>query len=387
MRVIVFGADGYLGWPLSLRLASRGHEVLMVDNLFTRRAVTEVGSDSAFPLPEPYKRVENAKKEAGVELKFQMGDVKDYEFVEQTIRDFKPDAAVDFAEQRSAPYSMIDVYHSVYTVENNVRGTINLIYAISKVNPDIHFLKMGTMGEYGTPSYPILESPEVEVEIGGKKDVISFPKKGGSYYHWSKVFDTYLLLWSLKDLGKLNRVTDIMQGPVYGTRTEEIKSEGVRTRFDFDEVWGTVVNRFCVEAVLGMPLSPYGKGEQKRGFLSLEDSMRALTALLENPPDGYRVVNQIHEVYSVNQIAEMVKKAGQSLGLNVEVQHVKNPRVEAEVHEYDVESKVLPQLGATPVKRMDEEVKLIIEDLIPYKSRLEKFRNSIMPRTDWKKGR
>ncbi len=387
MRVIVFGGDGYLGWPLSLRLAARGHDVLIVDNLFTRRAVVEVGSDSAFPIPSPDKRVENAKKEAGVNVSFQVGDVRDYDFVEETIRDFSPDAVVDFAEQRSAPYSMVDVYHSLHTVENNVKGTINMIYAISKVNPEIHFLKMGTMGEYGTPSYPILESPEVEVEIKGKKDKIMFPKKGGSYYHWSKVFDTYLIYWSLKDLGILSRVTDIMQGPVYGTRTQEIYSEGVRTRFDFDEVWGTVVNRFCVEAVLGIPLTPYGKGEQKRGFLSLEDSMRALTALLENPPEGYRVVNQIHEVYSVNQIADMVRKAGEQLGMEVRIEHVKNPRVEAEQHEYDVESKVLPSLGANPVKRMEEEVKLMIEDLLPYKERLSRFKASIMPRTDWKKGR
>ncbi len=387
MKVIIFGGDGYLGWPLSLRLASKGHEVLIVDNLFTRRAVTEVGSDSAFPLPSPDKRVENAKKELGVEVSFQTGDVKDYEFVEDMIREFKPDAVVDFAEQRSAPYSMVDVYHAVYTVENNVRGTINLIYAISKINPDIHFLKMGTMGEYGTPSYPILESPEVEVEINGKKDKVMFPKKGGSYYHWSKVFDTYLLYWSLKDLNVLSKVTDIMQGPVYGTRTEEIKSEGLRTRFDFDEVWGTVVNRFCVEAVLGMPLTPYGKGEQKRGFLSLEDSMRALTALLENPPEGYRVVNQIHEVYSVNQIAEMVKKAGEELGMSVEIEHVKNPRVEAEQHEYDVESKVLPSLGATPVKKMQDEIKLMIEDLLPQKDRLSRYKGVILPRTNWRKRR
>jgi nucleoside-diphosphate-sugar epimerase len=184
-------------------------------------------------------------------------------------------------------------------------------------------------------------------------------------------------------------ITDIMQGPVYGTRTEEIIDEGLRTRFDFDEVWGTVVNRYCVEAILGLPLTPYGKGGQTRGFISLEDSMQALTLLIENPPNQgeYRVVNQIHEVYSVGQIAQMVKEVGEELNLKIEIQNIKNPRVEKEEHYYNVETKILPSLGFKPKKKMKDEIKFMLEDLIPYKSRLEKFKHVILPKTDWRKGR
>ncbi|MDT7861382.1 MAG: UDP-sulfoquinovose synthase [Saccharolobus sp.] len=387
MRVLILGIDGYLGWPLALRLGKRGHEVIGVDNLYTRNAVREVGSDSAFPLPEPEERIAAAKKILDVNITFYRADVKDYEKLYDIIQKHKPDAIVHFAEQRSAPYSMIDVHHANYTFINNITSTINLIYAILKVDPTIHVLKMGTMGEYGTPNYDILESAFVEVEIKGKKDKIPFPKWASSWYHWSKVYDTYNLMWANKVWGLT--ITDIMQGPVYGTRTEEIIDEKLRTRFDFDEVWGTVVNRYCVEAILGLPLTPYGKGGQTRGFISLEDSMQALTILLEHPPSQgeYRVVNQIHEVLSVSQIANMVKEVGESLGLKVEIQHVKNPRVEKEEHYYNVESKILPSLGFTPKKKMKDEIKFMLEDLIPYKSRLEKFKHVIFPRTDWRKGR
>lgn len=387
MKVIILGADGYLGWALTLRLAKRGHEVIGVDNLYTRNAVKEVGSDSAFPLPDPEERVTAAKKYLDVNITFVKGDVKDTDFVFELIRKYKPDAVVHFAEQRSAPYSMIDVNHANYTLINNLTSTMNLIYAVKEIDPTIHILKMGTMGEFGTPNYDILETPYINVNINGKEDTIVFPRWAGSWYHWSKVYDTYNLLYANKLFGLT--ITDIHQGPVYGTRTEEIVHESLRTRFDFDEVWGTVVNRFCVEAVLGLPLTPYGKGGQKRGFISLEDSMQALTLLLEHPPKQgeYRQVNQIHEIYSVREIAEMVKDAAESLGLHVEIGNVPNPRFEKEEHYYNVETKILPSLGFKPKKNLREEVKGMIEDLLPYKNRLEKFKDVVWPKTDWRKGR
>lgn len=387
MKVIVLGADGYLGWALTLRLASRGHEVIGVDNLYTRNAVKEVGSDSAFPLPDPEERVTAAKKYLDVNIAFIKGDVKDTDFVFELIRKYKPDAVVHFAEQRSAPYSMIDIHHVNYTFINNITSTMNLIYAVKEIDPSIHILKMGTMGEFGTPNYDILETPYINVNINGKEDRIVFPRWAGSWYHWSKVYDTYNLLYATQLFGLT--VTDIHQGPVYGTRTEEIVHESLRTRFDFDEVWGTVVNRYCVEAILGLPLTPYGKGGQKRGFISLEDSMQALTLLLEHPPKQgeYRHVNQIHEIHSVMDIAKMVKEAGESLGLHVEIKNVPNPRFEKEEHYYNVETKILPSLGFKPKKNLREEVKNMIEDLLPYKERLERFKDVIMPRTDWRRGR
>jgi len=385
MKILILGIDGYLGWPLALRLGKRGHEVIGIDNLSTRRFSEEVGADSAFPLPKPEDRVKAAKKHLDINIDFYVGDVTDYNYLKEIIKRHKPDAIVHFAEQRSAPYSMIDRDHAVYTVVNNEVSTLNLIYAVKEIDPTIHILKMGTMGEYGTPNFDIPESVYIEAIVNGKKDKIIVPRKAGSVYHWTKVHDTDFLLF-FQELWGLT-VTDIMQGPVYGTRTQEIIDESLRTRFDFDETWGTVVNRFCVQAILGIPLTVYGKGGQTRGFLSLEDSIGALTLLLEHPPkqEEYRVVNQFMEIYSVRKIAEMVKKAGDELGLNVQIGPLPNPRVEAEEHYYNPERKVLPSLGYYPKKNLGEEVKNMIKDLLPYKERLEKFKNTILPRTKWRR--
>lgn len=386
MKVLILGIDGYLGWPLALRLARMGHEVIGIDNLSTRKFSQEVGADSAFPLPEPEERVKEAKKHLGVDITFYKGDVTDYPFLKEIVSKHKPDAIVHFAEQRSAPYSMIDMDHSVFTVINNEVGTLRVIQAILEVDPTIHLLKMGTMGEYGTPSFNIPESIYVDAIVNGMKDRIIVPRKGSSIYHITKIHDTDFILY-FNEISKELTVTDIMQGPVYGTRTEEIIEETLRTRFDFDEVWGTVVNRFCVEAIIGQPLTVYGKGGQTRGFLSLEDSMQALTLLLEHPPKQgeYRLVNQFAEVYSVRQIAQIVKKAGEELGLNVQIGNYPNPRVEAEEHYYNPEIKILPSLGFYPKKKLPEEVKIMIKDLLPYKERLERYKHVIPPKTKWKK--
>ncbi|BAB67462.1 putative UDP-sulfoquinovose synthase [Sulfurisphaera tokodaii str. 7] len=384
MRILILGIDGYLGWPLALRLAKRGHEVIGIDNLSTRRFSEEVGSDSAFPLPKPEDRVREAKRHLDVDITFYKGDVTDYNFLTEIMKKHKPDAIVHFAEQRSAPYSMKDRDHAVYTVVNNEVSTLNVIYAVKQIDPTIHILKMGTMGEYGTPNFDIPESIYVEAIVNGKKDKIIVPRKAGSVYHWTKVHDTDFLLYFHEIWGLT--VTDIMQGPVYGTRTEEIVDESLRTRFDFDETWGTVVNRFCVQAILGIPLTVYGKGGQTRGFISLEDSMEALTLLLEHPPNHgeYRVANQFAEIYSVRKIAEMVKNAGEELGLKVEIGPLPNPRVEAEEHYYNPERKVLPSLGFYPKKNLKDELKNMIKDLLPYRERLERYKDAILPKTKWR---
>ncbi|MEL9970646.1 MAG: UDP-sulfoquinovose synthase [Metallosphaera sp.] len=384
MRVLILGIDGYIGWALALRLLAKGHEVAGIDNLSTRRFSEEVGSDSAFPLPSPKDRVNAVKKKLDASLDFIVGDAKDKKLLEDTISKFKPDVVVHFAEQRSAPFSMRDYNHAWYTLENNLKSTLSLLYAVSEIDPSIHILKMGTMGEYGTPNFDIPESAFVRAVINGKEDIIPTPKWGGSYYHWSKIFDTYLIMF--KGMLSSLTVTDIMQGPVYGTRTEEIIDEELRTRFDFDETWGTVINRYCVEALLGLPITPYGKGKQTRGFISLEDSVEALRLLIENPPKQgeYRVVNQFAEIFNVYELAQIVKNAAVELGLKTEIRSVENPRIEKEEHYYNPEIKILPSLGFRPRKDVRGEVKIMIKDLIPYKERLERFKHVIMPKTRWR---
>lgn len=385
MKVMILGADGYLGWPLALRLMARGHEVIGVDNFATRKSVEEVGSDSAIPILGMPDRVKAAKDIHGYRMKFHEGDITKYDFLHRVIKEEKPDTVVHFAEQRSAPYSMINAKHASYTMSNNIIGTINLVYAIMEVDPRIHIVKMATMGEYGTPSFDIPESAFVDAEINGKKDRITTPKFGGSWYHWTKVHDTNNLLFANK-VWKIT-TTNIFQGPVYGTRTKEITDEKLHSRFDFDEVWGTVVNRFCVEAVLGIPLTAYGAGGQIRGYLSLEDSMEALGLLVENPAarGEHRTANQFVELLSINEIADIVKKAAKKQGIDIEVQHLENPRVEADRHHYNPEIKVLPSLGFKPKLKMADLAPQLIKDLMPYRQRIERFRDRIMPHTQWKR--
>ncbi len=385
MKVIIFGADGYLGWPLALRLAAEGNKVIGIDNMATRRLVAEVGSDSALPILNMKDRVKAAKEISGYDMEFIEGDVTNYEFVYSAIKESAPDTIVHFAEQRTAPYSMIDVHHANYTMVNNITGTINLIYAMRDINPDIHLVKLGTMGEFGTPKFDIPEDAYVETEINGKRDRITVPKFAGSWYHWTKVHDTNNLLFANKLWGI--RTTDVMQGPVYGTRTKEIIDERLHTRFDFDGVFGTVVNRYTAQAIAGIPLTPYGKGTQVRAFLSLEDSMRALDLLIKNPPErgAYRAVNQFMETLSMNEIAQTVSEAAKKLGINTTIQNVENPRVEAEQHHYNPERKILPSLGMSEIQEtMDVVVGRMLKDLIPYKKRILEHKDVIMPRTFWR---
>ncbi|BCS91245.1 MAG: NAD-dependent dehydratase [Candidatus Micrarchaeota archaeon] len=385
MRVIVLGGDGYLGWALTLRLIARGYEVVAVDNLYTRRAVEECGSTSALPILNTVERAKAIKEIFDGNYKFYMADVTDYHELYKIIEESKPDAIVHFAEQRSAPYSMRSARHAAYTMYNNIVSTINLIYAVKEIDKNIHIVKMGTLGEYGTPNFDIPESAFVDAHINDKKDSIIVPKFANSWYHWSKVHDTNNLIFANKLWGIT--VTDIMQGPVYGSRTKDIRDERLFTRLDFDETWGTVLNRFCVEAVLGLPLTVYGRGGQTRGFLSLEDSVEALARLIEHPPEtgGYRVVNQFTQAYSINELAKIVSNAAAKLGIEVKADHIENPRVEKEEHYYNPERKVLPSLGLSkPSVDIEDAVYEIIRDLSNYKERLEAYKEVIMPKVRWR---
>ncbi len=387
MKVLILGIDGYLGWALALRLVKKGHEVMGIDNFYTRKAVSEIGSDSALPILSMQDRIRAVEEVFGAKIGFVEGDVTNYELIRKVVDKYRPDTIVHFAEQRSAPYSMMDVEHAKYTMINNLTSTLNVIYAVKEVNKKIHILKMGTLGEYGYPAFRIPEDAFVEAVIQGVKDRIVVPKWAGSWYHWSKVFDSYILLYANRLWGLT--ITDFHQGPVYGTRTSDIVTEELFTRFDIDDVWGTVINRFCAEAVVGHPLTVYGSGLQKKGFTSLEDTITALTALIENPPeDGeFRTVHHYREIKTLNEMAELVKRAAKEvLGYEPEIVHLPNPRVEPEEDLlYEPEKKVLPKLGIYRLTRaMEDEVVIMLKDLKPYADRIRKMQALFRPRVKWR---
>jgi UDP-sulfoquinovose synthase len=383
MKVLITGIDGYSGWPLALHLMGRGHTVVGLDNFITRRRVREVGSWSATPIASWARRKAAAERKFGSPLEFSRGDLGKFEFVKSVLEKERPDAIVHLAEQRSAPYSMIDVHHAVRTQVENLTGTLHLLYAIKETVPEAHLVKMGTMGEYGTPNVDIPEG-FFEVEFNGRKDRLPFPRQGGSWYHWSKVFDSGDVMFATKIFNL--RSTDVMQGVIYGIRTPEITEPALLTRFDFDETWGTALNRFVVEAMIGLPITPYGRGDQMRGFLALEDSMQSLRLALENPPKAgeYRVFNQFDAAYSVNQLAEIVRRVADEHGLNPRIEHPPDPRVEAEQHYYRPIHERLPELGYHRTRELEEVVQEIFHDLKPYRRRILARKHVVMPTVQWR---
>ncbi len=385
MKVLVLGVDGYIGWPLALRLLSRGHQVSGADSFFTRKRVKEVSSDSALPIQSFSRRNSFLRDTTGKEIEFFRGDVSDPDFIYDMISETEPDAIVHLAEQRSAPYSMLGLKQASETMQKNIISTMNLIYAVKDIVPESHILKLGTMGEYRTPNVDIPEG-FFEVEFNGRKDYLPFPKNAGLWYHWTKVHDSNNLMFANRVWG--TRITDVMQGVVYGTRTADIVDANQFTRFDIDEVWGTALNRFCAQAIASLPITPYGKGGQTRGFLSLEDSITCLTIGLEKPPakGEYRVFNQFDQHYSVMELALKVKEVYEKeYGHKAEIKHVPNPRVEKEEHYYKPESRKLRELGYKPQGDLQKDLVRIMEDLSGYRDRIEKLKQVIMPKTVWEK--
>ncbi|MHA1267913.1 MAG: UDP-sulfoquinovose synthase [Candidatus Helarchaeota archaeon] len=383
MKVLIAGADGYLGWTLSMWLTDRGHEVLGIDNFSRRRRVAEVGSWSAMPIRNIYDRIVAFKNETGKTIDFIPGDLTNASVVFQIVKDFKPDAIVHLGEIPSAPYSMIDLNHCNETMINNIIGTNNILFAMHRYAQDCHLVKLGTMGEYGTPNIDIPEG-FFEIEFRGRKDRLPFPRQAGSWYHQTKVHDTHNIMFACK-IWNL-RSTDIMQGVVHGINTPQMTREELLTRFDFDEVWGTALNRFCAQAVIGHELTPYGKGGQTRGYIALRDSMQCLTLAVENPPDKgeYRVFNQFDECYSVNELAEHVVKVSGEFGIEAKIWNIPNPRVEAEEHYYNPDHENLYKLGFKPTNSLDDELRITIPILMKYKERIEAKKDRIMPTINWR---
>lgn len=385
MRIVILGGDGYLGWPQAMYFSARGHDVTIVDNLQRRHFDQRHGFDSLLPLVSLHQRVATWEVVTGHKIHLAIADITDYAALSEIIYVARPDAVVHFAEQRSAPFSMIDRAHAAFTMQNNVIGNLNLLYALHEHAPECHLIKLGTMGEYGTPNIDI-EEGWLDVEHKGRRDRLPFPKQPGSWYHASKVHDSVNIhlacrLWGLK-------ATDLNQGVVYGVETDETQLHAdFATRFDYDQVYGTALNRFCVQAAVGYPLTVYGRGGQTRGFINLCDTMRCIELAAANPATAgeYRVFNQFTEQFSVRELATIVMRAGAELGFQVDVKAVPNPRVEKEEHYYRAVATELPMLGLQPHLLADTVLKSLMEIALTNCPRVDP--RTIAPTVYWKQGR
>ena len=381
MNVLILGGDGYLGWPTAMYLSSRGHRVGVLDNFAKRRWELELNVEPLLPILTLHDRVKAWREATDRALDLFVADLRNYGAVKSTVQSFKPEAIVHYGEQPSAPYSMMDHNRAVFTQTNNIVGTLNLLWVLRDYAPDCHLVKLGTMGEYGTPNIDI-EEGFLEIEYKGRKDVLPFPKQPGSLYHLSKVHDSHNILFACRTW-KL-RSTDLNQGVVYGIETDETALDPrLTTSFHYDEVFGTALNRFCVQAVAGIPLTVYGRGGQSRGFLNIRDTLRCVELAILNPPPAgeYRVFNQFTETFSVMELAEMVKKHSETLGLAVEINHLDNPRVEAEQHYYNAQHQKLIDLGLVPHLLSDVLLDSMIHHVKAHAQRIK--RDIIMPKVRW----
>jgi UDP-sulfoquinovose synthase len=381
MRVLVAGGDGYCGWATALYLSDRGYEVGIVDSLVRRHWDQSLGVETLTPIAPIGRRLSRWNELTGDSIDLFIGDITHYEFVRGVFRRFSPDAVVHFGEQRSAPFSMIDRDHAVLTQVNNLVGTLNLIYAIHEEASDCHLVKLGTMGEYGTPNIDI-EEGYLTVRHNGREDRLPYPKQPGSFYHLSKVHDSHNIQFACKIWGL--RATDLNQGVVYGVLTEQTgRDDLLVNRLDYDAIFGTVLNRFCVEAAIGHPLTVYGKGGQTRGFLDTRDTVRCIELAVANPAarGEFRVFNQFTEQFSVLDLAMMVQRAACDFGLSVEVQHIENPRVELQEHYYNAKNTELRKLGLVPHCLSDSLLNSLLHFAVKYRDRVDE--TQIMPNVAW----
>jgi UDP-sulfoquinovose synthase len=385
MRILILGGDGYLGWPTAMHFSMRGDEVHVVDNYLRRKVHAEAGTDSLVPIsPDLASRVSAWREVTGNTITATEGDLADWSVVERVFRDWPPEAIVHYGEISSAPYSMMDRHRAAFTQYNNVINTLNVLWAMHEFAPGAHLVKLGTMGEYGTPNIDI-EEGWIDIQHGGRSDRMLYPKMPASLYHCSKVHDSTNIEFCCRAWGL--RATDLNQGVVYGIETEETRFDPrLATRFDYDDVWGTALNRFCVQAVVGHPLTPYGKGNQTRGFLNIVDTLRCVELACRTPaePGEFRVFNQFTEQFSINELAELVRLAGLEYGIEAEIRHVENPRVEKEDHYYSAKHTKLIDLGLKPHLLSETLVEHVFEVIERHRHRV--ITDHIMPSTTWRGG-
>ncbi|NEQ76447.1 MAG: NAD-dependent epimerase/dehydratase family protein [Okeania sp. SIO2C9] len=403
MKVLVIGGDGYCGWATALYLSNQGYEVGILDSMVRRHWDMQLQVETLTPIAQIQQRIQRWKELTGKKIDLYIGDITDYNFLSKTLRQFEPESIVHFGEQRSAPFSMIDREHAVMTQVNNVVGTLNILYAMKEDFPDCHLVKLGTMGEYGTPNIDI-EEGYITIEHNGRKDTLPYPKQPGSFYHLSKVHDSHNIHFACKIWGL--RATDLNQGIVYGVALtgllsdEIIKDELLINRLDYDAVFGTALNRFCIQAAIGHPLTVYGKGGQTRGLLDIRDTVRCMEIAIANPAEAgkFRVFNQFTEMFSVGDLAIMVQKAGKAfkgkagkdLNLapddldnldNVKINYLENPRVELEQHYFNAKNTNLLDLGLQPHYLSDSLLDSLLNYAIKYKQRVDK--DHILPKVSW----
>ncbi len=383
MKIMILGGDGYLGWPTAMMFAAKGHEVCVVDNYLRRHCAMETQSEALIATPNLHERAEIFEQKSGHKIAVEVGDCADYMRLAGLFQKYQPDTVVHYAEQPSGPYSMIGPDQARLTFQNNLNVTFNVIWAAIEHAPKCHIVKLGTMGEYGTPNIDI-EEGWLPVEHNGRKHTFLYPRQAGSLYHTTKVLDTDLLWFYVRIYGL--QVTDLMQGPVYGLSTAETDLDPrLVPAFHYDDIFGTAVNRFLVQAVAGVPLTVYGQGGQTRGYLNLKDTLQCVDLATNSPPGAgeMRILNQFTEQFSVNELATKVQRVGNSMGLNVEVKSIENPRKEAEDHYYNAKNSGLIDLGLEPHFMTDEVLTEMLERIIEHRDNIDESR--IMPRVKWNK--
>lgn len=383
MRILILGGDGYLGWPTAMHFSEKGHEVWVVDNYMRRKLCLELDVEPLFPILNLHERVKLWKDILGKDIKLSIGDCCDYGFLNQVFSQFQPNAVVHYAEQPSAPYSMLNNEAAMLTLTNNLQATLNIIWAVYHNAPECHIVKIGTMGEYGTPNIDI-EEGWIDIKHKERQDRFLYPRQASSLYHTTKIQDTDLLWFYVRTWGI--RVTDLMQGPVYGTSTDQTElDDRLATFFNYDEIFGTVLNRFVVQAVAGHPLTIYGKGGQTRGYINIRDTLACVELSALNPPETgeLRIFNQITETFTVNQLAEKVAHVGKQLGFQVEFSRMQNPRKEKEEHYYNPTYSALRELGLQPHYMTDEVLIAMFEKVVKYKDRIKP--GQILKNVQWSK--
>jgi UDP-sulfoquinovose synthase len=381
MKILILGGDGYLGWPTAMHLSARGHEVMVVDNYLRRRLMQETDVVPLFDVPSLDERARKWQEQTGKEITVRIGDLNDWQTMVDVVSTMLPDAIVHYAEQPSAPYSMMNRTSGMLTLSNNLTVTANLIFAVREFCPHAHIVKLGTMGEYGTPNIDI-EEGWIDLQHNGRSDHFLYPRQAGSLYHTTKIMDTDLLWLYVRVWGL--RVTDLMQGPVYGVMTNETDDICLRPYFNYDELFGTVINRFVVQAVSGYPLTVYGKGGQTRGYINIIDTLNCVNLCIDKPAAAgeLRIFNQFVDQFDVLTLAMRVVDSAKTFGINAEIRQIENPRVEQETHYYNPKSVGLRALGLEPNPLTEHVLAGLFEAVLPYRKNVR--HNQIFRGYKWK---